>query len=161
MTAGRRAPAWTNPPGSGHDLPHFLPGVYIWRRTGAARQKAPVNHTGSRIEVRQIPAELAQHGDMVDPGADAQGFQALDPAVGDFARDGFSRLEFAQQKAVQADEEFLAGDAPPAGRFACFQKTLEPESQWTAEKARRHIIILSPARAWPLRAGFSSPPSHR
>jgi hypothetical protein len=88
-----------------------------------------MNHTGSRIEVGQIPAELAQYGDVVDSGADAQGFQALDPALGDFARDGFSRLEFTQQKAVKANEEFLAGDTPPGRRFACFQKTLEPESQ--------------------------------
>src|ERR1017187_9488845 len=32
-----QAPAWTHPPGRGHDLLHFLPGVDIWRRKGAAR----------------------------------------------------------------------------------------------------------------------------
>jgi hypothetical protein len=88
-----------------------------------------VNHTGSRIEVGQIPAELAQHRDMINTGADAQAFQTLDPAFGDFARDGFSGLKFTQQEAVQADEEFLAGDAAPARLSACFQKALEPESQ--------------------------------
>ena len=88
--------SFTNPPGGGHDLLHFFSGVYIWRRTSAVRQIAPMNHAGSRIEVSQIPAELAQHGDMVNPGADAQGFQALEPALDDFARDGFSRFDFSQ-----------------------------------------------------------------
>ena len=45
------------------------------------------------------------------------------------SRDGFSGLKFTQQEAVQADEEFLAGDAAPARLSACFQKALEPESQ--------------------------------
>ena len=107
---------------------------------GCGVAKAPMNHTGARIEVGQIPAELAQHRDMINPGADAQGFQALDPAVGDFARDGFSRLKLTQQKAVQADEEFLTGDTPPSGGVACIQKALEPKSQWTAKEARRHML---------------------
>ena len=64
------------------------------RVTGAVGQKTPLNNTRSRIEMSQIPTELAQHGDTVDPGADAQGFHALDPTLGDFAGDGFSRLEF-------------------------------------------------------------------
>src|ERR1019366_1841062 len=107
---------------------------------GCGAVKTAVNHTSSGIEVSQISAELAQHVEMVNPGADAQGLQAPAPALDDFAGDGLSRLEFTPQKTVQAPEEFLAGDTLPAGLFASFQKTLEPESQWTAKEARRHEL---------------------
>ncbi len=67
--------------------------------------------------MRQIQTELPEHGEAVDPRADAQRFLALDPMFGHLARDGVARLQLAHQKAVELHEDFLAGQAEMKERF--------------------------------------------
>ena len=118
------------------------------------REKTAVNDASAGIKIAQVAAKLAQDRSPIDPRACTQMFDALKPTFGNLLIQGLARLELRHQEAIQVVEQLLAARLFSACGTTRLQKGLESERQRAAEKASGHMLILSWAKASPLREGL-------
>lgn len=116
-----------------------------------------MDDAGAPVKVTQISTEPAENTEPVDPCVRTQMGHALDPALDQVAGEGLARFEFADQKAVQIEQDLLAAESTAGTRVVRFEEGLEPRGQRTTKEAGGHGISPSPARAWPLAEACRDP----
>ena len=73
-----------------------------------------MNEAGARLKITQVTAELAEDGEPIYSRVRAQLRHAFIPSLYHFTGDRLARFEFAHQKAIQVEEDFLIADPASA-----------------------------------------------
>ena len=73
-----------------------------------------MNEAGARLKITQVTAELAEDGEPIYSRVRAQVRHTFIPSFVHFTGDRLARFEFAHQKAIQVEEDFLIADPASA-----------------------------------------------
>ena len=97
-----------------------------------------MNEAGARLKIAQVTAELAEDGEPIDSCVRTQVGHTFIPTCHHITADRLAGFEFAYQKAIQVEEDFLIVDPDSTSWVARIAKCLEPRGKRAAEKTGGH-----------------------